>query len=141
MKLIRYELPQFTRFNDIDRWIEQSLGNLDLWPNLYDRERRSNRATPAADLHEDESNFYVQIELPGVNKSEIDVKLENAVLTISGERKSSKKESEQSLSFRRSLSIPDGIQGNKIKANYEVGILTVILPKVEMSKPKVIEVK
>ncbi len=141
MKLIRYELPQIARFNDIDRWFDQALGNFNFGPSLYDQGRRLNRLTPAADLYEDDNNFYARIELPGVKKKEIDVKLENAVLTISGNRKSTENEGEQSLSFNRSLSIPDGIQGDKIKATYEDGILTVTLPKVEISKPKLIEVR
>lgn len=141
MKLIRYELPQIARFNDIDRWFDQALGNFNFRPSLYDQGRRLNRLTPATDLYEDDNNFYARIELPGVKKKEIDVKLENAVLTISGNRKSTKNEGEQNLSFNRSLSIPDGIQGDKIKATYEDGILTVTLPKVELSKPKLIEVR
>ena len=141
MKLIRYELPQIGRFNDIDRWFDQALGNFNFGPSLYDQRRRFNRLTPAADLYEDDNNFYARIELPGVKKKEIDVKLENAVLTVSGNRKSKENEGEQSLSFNRSLSIPDGIQGDKIKATYEDGILTVTLPKVELSKPKLIEVR
>jgi len=141
MKLIRYELPQIARFNDIDRWFDQALGNFNFGPSLYDQGRRLNRLTAAADLYEDDNNFYARIELPGVKKKEIDVKLENALLTISGNRKSTENEGEQSLSFNRSLSIPDGIQGDKIKATYEDGILTVTLPKVEISKPKLIEVR
>ena len=141
MKLIRYELPQIARFNDIDRWFDQALGNFNFGPSLYDQGRRLNRLTAAADLYEDDNNFYARIELPGVKKKEIDVKLENALLTISGNRKSTENEGEQSLSFNRSLSIPDGIQGDKIKATYEDGILTVTLPKVEIRKPKLIEVR
>ena len=141
MKLIRYELPQIARFNDIDRWFDQALGNFNFGPSLYDQGRRLNRLTPAADLYEDDNNFYARIELPGVKKKEIDVKLENALLTISGNRKSTENEGEKSLSFNRSLSIPDGIQGDKIKATYEDGILTVTLPKVEIRKPKLIEVR
>ena len=141
MKLIRYELPQIARLNDIDRWFDQALGNFNFRPSLYDQARRLNRLTPATDLYEDDNNFYARIELPGVKKKEIDVKLENAVLTISGNRKSTKNEGEQNLSFNRSLSIPDGIKGDKIKAAYEDGILTVTLPKVELSKPKLIEIR
>ncbi len=141
MKLIRYELPQIARFNDIDRWFDQALGNFNFGPSLFDQGRRLNRLTPAADLYEDDNNFYARIELPGVKKKEIDVKLENGVLTISCNRKSTENEREQSLSFNRSLSIPDGIQADKIKATYEDGILTVTLPKVEISKPKLIEVR
>ena len=141
MKLIRYELPQIARFDDLERWFDQTIGNFNFSPSLYDQGRRRNRLTPAADLYEDDNNFYARIELPGVKKKEIDVKLENAVLTISGNRKSAKNEVEKSLSFSRSLSIPDGIQGDKIKATYEDGILTVTLPKAELSKPKLIEVR
>ena len=76
-----------------------------------------------------------------MNKKGIDVKLENSVLTISGNRKFIKNEREQSLSFSRSLSLPDGIQEDKIKVTYVNGILTIKLPKVDSRKPKLIEVK
>ena len=141
MKLIRYELPQLARFDEFDRWIDQSFGNFDFWPNLIDRGLRRNRLNPVVNLYEDDNNFHARFELPGVKKNEIEVKLENAVLTVSGKRESSEKGSEQKTNFSRSISIPDGIQGNKIKANYEHGILTVTLPKAELSKPKLIEVK
>lgn len=141
MKLIRYELPQIARFDDLDRWFDQTLGNFNFSPRLYDQAGRRNGLTPAVDLYEDDNNFYARVELPGVKKKEIDVKLENAVLTISGNRKSTRNEEKESVSFSRSLSIPEDIQGDKVTANYEDGILTVTLPKVELSKPKLIEVR
>lgn len=141
MKLIRYEYPQLTKFDDYNRWFESNFADFGRFRSLFDWGERENRLNPTANLYEDENNFYAQFELPGVKKKEIEVKLENAVLTINGKRESSEKGSEQSFNFSRSISIPDGIQENKIKANYENGILTVTLPKAELSKPKLIEVK
>ncbi len=129
MKLIDYIYPQLVRFDRFD--------NFD---RLLNQRGQGNRLSPATNLTENEDNFYARIELPGVKKKEIEVKLENAVLTISTNQNSSEKDSEQSYNFSRSLSIPDGIEGNNIKANYEDGILKVTIPKAEISKPKIITV-
>ncbi len=141
MKLIRYEIPQTSRFIDIGSLFGQTFEDFHYSSRLYDQSYRRNYLTPAADLYEDDAYFYARIELPGMNKKGIDVKLENSVLTISGNRKFIKNEREQSLSFSRSLSLPDGIQEDKIKVTYVNGILTIKLPKVDSSKPKLIEVK
>ena len=136
-----YEIPQTSRFIDIGSLFGQTFDYFHYSSRLYDQSYRRNCLTPAADLYEDDAYFYARIELPGMNKKGIDVKLENSVLTISGNRKFIKNEREQSLSFSRSLSLPDGIQEDKIKVTSVNGILTIKLPKVDSSKPKLIEVK
>jgi HSP20 family protein len=103
---------------------------------------------PAVDIHEDNDNFYVKAELPGMNKDDIDISLHDGTLTISGERKEEKRHqssealrSERFLGrFQRTFGLPTHVKADNVKANYTDGILTVTLPKAEEAKPKQIEV-
>ena len=100
---------------------------------------------PTMDLFEDKDNLVARAELPGLKKKEIEISLQEGVLTISGER-IREKEGDYHRSerfhgqFHRSLSLPKTVQADKVKATYKDGLLTVILPKTEEAKPKQIEV-
>jgi HSP20 family protein len=104
---------------------------------------------PALDLYEDKDNVFVKAEVPGLKKEDIDVSLEDGVLTISGERKSEQKSDDAETHrserfvgrFNRSLTLPSEVKADEVKASYQDGILTVTLPKAEAAKPKQIEVK
>ena len=105
--------------------------------------------SPALDVYEDGNKITVQLELAGMKKEDFDLALQNDVLTISGERKQ-ESETREGESFRserlfgafsRSVTLPAPVQGDKVKATYRDGILTVELPKAEEAKPKKIEVK
>lgn len=138
MTLIRYEYPTLTRRNnDLNRWFDDAFRSF--WLDDYFGGRRI--AEPAADLYEDDDNVYVRMEVPGVKKKELEVSLENAVLTVSAEASDKDKESERSYSFRRTVSLPEGIDGAKVKARLEDGILTITAPKAEERKARVIDVK
>jgi len=102
--------------------------------------------TPALDMSEDKDNIYVRWELPGMKKEDIELSLHDGVLTISGERKQEKKGEEGYKNerffgrFQRSVTLPASVDGNKVKATYQDGVLKVVLPKAEEAKPKQIEV-
>ena len=104
---------------------------------------------PAMDIDEKKEEYMIRAELPGVQKEDVTVSVENGVLTIKGEKKTRKeeKENKQHLvecsygSFYRSFTLPTGINPDKIEANYKDGILTLTVPKAEEAKPKQIEVK
>ena len=104
---------------------------------------------PAVDIHETNDDFNLTLELPGVDKKDIKVGLEENVLTISGERKFQKEEKDgayirseiQSGSFCRSFSLPKTVDSGRIAADYKDGLLTVKLGKAEKAKPKEIEIK
>lgn len=104
---------------------------------------------PLVDISEDEQQFIVKAELPDLKKEEVKVVLENGELTISGERKLEKEEKgkryhriERSYgTFLRSFSLPDGVNGEKVTADFSNGILEVRLPKDATAKPEAIEVK
>jgi HSP20 family protein len=145
--LTRWQGTAFGRlFNlqdDLQRLIESPWGELS-------RAQQSLRGwNPAVDLYEDKDNVFVKAELPGLKKEDIDVSLEDGVLTISGERKSEEKvegkEARRSErfygQFRRGITLSSEVKADQVTATYKDGVLTVTLPKVEAAKPKQIEVK
>jgi HSP20 family protein len=105
--------------------------------------------TPAVDIFDKGGEVVIHAELPGIKKEDIDVRVENNVLTIRGkkERKEEVKEegyfrAERSYgSFSRSFSLPTTVEVSKIAAEYRDGVLTLRLPKAEEAKPRQIEVK
>ncbi len=105
--------------------------------------------TPAVDVVENNDTYIIKAEIPGMNKDDVKITLENNVLTIRGEKKneSEKKENnyhrvERSYGmFERSFTVPGSIKTNDIDAQYKDGVLTLTLPKAEEAKPKQIDVK
>ncbi|MBI2511653.1 MAG: Hsp20/alpha crystallin family protein [Opitutae bacterium] len=95
-------------------------------------------ATPRfpVDLYEDKNNTYLRAELPGVKREDLAVEMIEDYLTINATRK----DGEQTLSFSRSISMPDGVQSDKVAAALENGVLTVTLPKKEQAKPRKIAI-
>jgi HSP20 family protein len=107
------------------------------------------RWAPRVDIAEDDKEYVINAELPGITKDDVKVSVENGVLSISGERKSEKEEKgkkyhriEQTYgSFMRSFTLPEGSSGEKISAEFRDGILKVHVPKDEKAKTKAIDVK
>lgn len=104
-------------------------------------------ASYPVDINEDEDHLYVEAELPGFKRDEINVTLENGVLTIIGERKIEPREGQTHLNERRftrvsrSFSLPNTVDENKVDAKLEEGVLKLTLNKKEEVKPRRIEVK
>jgi len=104
---------------------------------------------PSVDVSEDPDNFYVRAELPGMRKDEIDLEVENNVLSIRGERRFEKKQDGENYhfversygSFYRSFTLPKNVDGEHIGAEYKDGVLSVTIPKLEEVKPKKVEIK
>lgn len=107
---------------------------------------------PAVNISEDEDTFEVEVAAPGLKKEDFNINLENNLLTISGEHKDEKEEKEGKkisrrefnyTSFTRSFNLPDTVEGEKIEAKYEDGVLRLTLPKKEEAKkqpPKQIKI-
>ena len=103
---------------------------------------------PAVDIYETPNELVVKADLPDVNEKDIDVRVENNLLTIHGERKFDKSVSEENFlrvertygSFSRSFSLPNTVNAEAIGAEYKNGVLTVTLPKREESKPRQVKV-
>src|SRR4051794_38158600 len=104
---------------------------------------------PSVDIYEDNDKLTVKAELPGMRKGDISVTLQGDTLTVSGERKheEEKKTGESYRAeryfgrFQRNITMPQPVDGKKIQARYEDGVLTIECPKSEESKPRQIEVK
>ena len=88
------------------------------------------------DLHEDRDNVYVRAELPGVSREAISLEMIEGFLTLHATRK----DGEQTLSYNRSIAIPESVQADKVTAALENGVLTVTLPKQEQAKPRKIAI-
>jgi HSP20 family protein len=121
-------------FNDVfDRTGEEF--NLSAW-------------APAVDIYETEHELVVKADLPEVDPKELDIRVENNLLTIRGERKFEKKVSEENYlrversfgTFARSFTLANTVNPDAIKAEYQNGVLTLTIPKREEAKPKQIKV-
>ena len=143
MKLIRYEYPQTTKAHSLNHLFDFGLPAVrrfgELFDDFWNFEKDADQL--AANLYEDDDNYFARIELPGVSKDAINLELENAVLTCSGDYSEKTKNGEKSFSFGRSIAVPDGVAFDEISASYENGILTVKMPKSAKSKPQQINVQ
>lgn len=131
------EIMRFSPVADINRIFGE-----DLFPLT------TQNFAPAIDVYQDQNNLIVETSLPGINPDKIDIAVENDVLTISGETKEKKEVKKEDFyrkeiregSFSRSVILPVTVKGSEAEAEYESGVLKVILPKAEEAKPKKIAV-
>jgi HSP20 family protein len=102
------------------------------------------RWVPSMDLVETEDHFVLRADLPGMSEADVSIELEDNVLTLSGERKAEHEEKKEGYyrversfgQFRRSLTLPDGIDPEGIAATFDKGVLEVRIPKPEERKPR-----
>src|SRR4051794_14172233 len=102
------------------------------------------RWIPAMDLVETEDDFALRADLPGLSEQDVNIELEDNVLTISGERKAAREERKEgyyrverpSGAFARSLTLPEGIDPDRVRASFDRGVLEVRVPKPEQRKPR-----
>jgi len=109
----------------------------------------SNRAwSPAVDIRETDDSYLVHAELPGLTKDDIQITLENNILKLTGERRFEKDVNEEQFhrieraygTFTRAFSMPSRVDGDKVKANFKDGVLTITVPKLEEAKPRKIDI-
>ncbi|NOY49100.1 MAG: Hsp20/alpha crystallin family protein [Chlorobi bacterium] len=137
MSLVRFssQMPSlFDRFfeNDLFDWSNRNFSS-------------TNTTLPAVNIKEDDEGFEVEMSAPGFDKKDFKIELNNDLLTISSEKKNENetKEGQQFnrrefsyQSFSRSFTLPQSVEGEKIAAKYENGILNIAIPKKEEAKPK-----
>jgi len=121
-----------------------------MFHELFGRSQESNLTTwaPAVDIFENEHELTVKADLPDVKPEDLDIRVENNILTIRGERKFEKKVDEKNYlrversygSFARSFSLANTVNSEAIEADYKDGVLTLTIPKREEAKPKQIKV-
>jgi HSP20 family protein len=106
------------------------------------------RWLPAMDLVETEDHFVLRADLPGMSESDVNIEVEDRVLTISGERKAEHETSKEGYhrverafgSFSRALTLPDGVDPEAVEASFDRGVLEVRIPKPEQRKPRKISI-
>jgi HSP20 family protein len=104
---------------------------------------------PSVDIFETDNELVLKADIPGVDQKDIDIQLENGTLSLKGERKFERDETNKGFhrqersygSFVRYFTVPETIDSEHVKADFQAGVLTVTLPKKEIAKPKAIKVQ
>lgn len=130
------------------RYANQDVGLLDrLFNNdMFHRDfSETNTTSPSVNIKENEDRFGVEMAVPGFEKDDFNIELNHNKLTISSEKKEEKSHTEVERytrkefsyqSFRRTFTLPNTVDGEKISAEYKNGVLCVEIPKLEEAKPK-----
>jgi HSP20 family protein len=100
-------------------------------------------------VEEDKNSIHVKAEIPGIDENDLNVRIEENVLILSGEKKEERKEEKKNYifserkfgSFSRSIDLPVGIKSDKIKATFKKGVLNIDIPKDETKEPKKIAIE
>jgi len=124
-----------------------------LFNSFFDTPTPTNGGTlrrwiPAMDLVETETDFVLRADLPGLSESDVNIELDENVLTISGERKLEHEERKEGYyrveraagSFSRSLTLPEGVDPEKVRAHFDRGVLEVRIAKPEQRKPRKVSI-
>jgi len=132
--------PVFGLRREIDRLFEDTFGG----------DARRTGWVPAVDIREDSKEITLEIELPGIKPSDVEVTAENGVLTIRGEKQSTSTEGSEGRyhvlersygSFTRSFQLPTGVDEQRIDADFADGVLIVRIPKAALAQPRRIQIR
>ena len=108
----------------------------------------SRRWLPAMDLVETGEHFVLKADLPGISENDVNIEVENNVLTVSGERKTEHEEKHEGYyrleratgAFSRSLTLPEGIEADAVSATFDNGVLEVRIPKPVQAEPQRVQI-
>lgn len=144
-------LTPYEPWSLLDRFEREMERSLESMRRLIRPEEETATAVwaPSVDIKEEANRYVVQVDLPGVKPEDIEVTLQNGVLTIKGERQTEAKEEKENYrrierfygSFFRRFTLPETVEEEKIEANYDKGVLTISIPKKPEVQPKKISVK
>jgi HSP20 family protein len=145
MAIVRWEpfqdLPATQK--DFNRFISEA------FPRLFGGDEPSTRTwAPPVDIYETDNALLLKADLPGVDPKDVEIRVENGILYLKGERKFEKEVKEENYhrversygAFTRSFSLPSSIDTEHVKAEYKDGQLTLTMPKREEAKPKTIKI-
>ena len=133
--------PLFSLRREIDRIFDDAVGGV----NGRDRAEWA----PPIDVREDEKEILLELELPGIRQEQVDISVDNGVLTIRGEKSVERKEGDNARyhfierrfgSFSRSVMLPSGVDEDQIAAAFDQGVLTIRIPKAALPQPKRIQI-
>jgi HSP20 family protein len=141
------EMAQMAQMAQMSPRLAHALG-------LHGQPQGSGRAettawAPALDISERKDAYLVTVELPGVEADDLEITMEDGLLTIQGERQFTSESSEQQFhrierrygAFRRSITLPAQVQAEQIEASFDNGVLQIVVPKMKEAKPKRIQIR
>ena len=140
MRVIKWE-----PFRDIDDMFDRVFADtMRRWPRTSNDERRVYDWAPAADVSETDGEYLIKAELPEVRKDDLNITVQEGVLTLAGERKEEKREDNEKLhrierfhgSFSRRFTLPDDADEQGIKAESKDGVLVIHIPKQKVAHPQ-----
>lgn len=142
--ITRYEPMSF--LNEVNKMIEQAIRPTGKTDSSY---IETSQWIPAVDIKEDKKQFIILVDLPGVDTNDINISMENNILTIKGSRPESKKEEQNNYyrterirgNFHRQFTLPQTADESKIEAKVQKGVLEIIIPKKETAQPRLIEIQ
>jgi HSP20 family protein len=146
MALIRWEPVR--ELNTIQNEMNRLFNTFFESPNPASGGSTLRRWVPAMDLVETEEDFVLRADLPGLSEQDVNIEVEDNVLTVSGERKAEHEEHNEgyyrveraSGLFSRSLTLPEGINPDGVRASFDRGVLEVRVPKPEQRKPRKVSI-
>jgi HSP20 family protein len=146
-----YEISPFKPFRDsltlreaMDRLLEDSIVAGESLPSV-----KMSQVIPAVEMYETERDIVAKMNVPGFAEEDISVEVDDKAIYITGERKQEKKEEKKNYyhqeiaygKFSRTLTIPTKVHAEKAKADFDKGVLTITIPKIEEKKPKTVKLK
>ncbi len=138
MRMLTTYIP--TRGFTSDIWSEMDRF-LDDWNRSVANKSYSERSfSPASEITESGDYYLMSLDLPGMKQDDIKIEMSDDILTISGERKRATSEKSYGY-FKRSFSLPEAVEADKIEARYENGVLELYLPKTPAAKPRHIQIQ
>jgi HSP20 family protein len=145
MAIIRWDpfRDMVTLREKMNRLFEDSLAN-----KGEDKDFMASNWAPAVDIYETGNELVLTAEVPGIEEKDIEIKIEDNTLTLKGERKFEKETKEENFhriersygSFFRAFALPNSIDTDRIQAEYENGVLKIVMPKRQELKPKTVKI-
>ena len=128
-----------TWYDDFDNFFDNTLLTENIKQTLF----------PAVDIEHKKNGYVLKADLPGLNKEDIKVHIENGYLTLKGERKHENEETKENYhriertygTFQRTFKVPEGLTEKEVKAKYHNGVLELTIPTPKEDKPKSIDIK
>jgi HSP20 family protein len=135
-------------FGDLSRMQQEMNRFFDEFFGERQGEMAESNWMPTVDVSENDAEMIVRAELPGMKQEDIDVNLQDNILTLSGEKKQDEKVEKENYhriersygSFTRSFTLPENVKADDVKASFKDGVLSITLPKTEAAKPKKISI-
>ena len=130
-------------FPTLSNWLDD-IFNRDLVPSVFTSNFNTGITLPKVNIKETANDFAVEMAVPGLKKSDFQIDIDNQVLSISTETKEDNEHKEENYtrrefgysSFKRTFTLPESVNADKINASYNEGILSILLPKKEEAKQK-----